>query len=328
MKLLSIVVPCCNEAANLRELHRRLCDTSRGLELAYEIVFVDDGSQDASPSILRELADADSHVRVVTLARNFGHQAALTAGLEHARGDAVMQLDGDLQHPPELIPHFVARWQEGYEVVYGYRRDVRPRFGYRVINALLEVKIPVESADFRLMDRQVVDALLQMPERARFLRGMIAWLGFRQIGIAYREDERFAGSRAYSLRKRFRLALDGVLAFSFVPLRIAVALGGVTLILGLVYAAYILIRYATGGYDVPGWTGTMMAILILGGVQLLCLGLIAEYIGKIFEEVKRRPLYVVRDRQGFGPAEDSQATPPDGAESPPTSGETKTPHRS
>jgi len=292
------VVPCYNEAGNLRELHRRLTEVGETLDEPFEIVLVDDGSGDRSEEILREITDADPRVRAVCLSRNFGHQAALTAGLDHARGDAVMQLDADLQHPPELIPQFVAKWREGFDVVYGYRSEARPRWGYRLINRLMQVSIPPESADFRLMSRRVVDALREMPERSRFLRGMVSWLGFRQTGIAYRDDARFAGPRAYTLRQTFQLALNGVLAFSFVPLRAAAVLGLITLVLGILYAAYILFAYL-GGKSMPGWTGTMMAILILGGVQLLCLGLIAEYIGRVFEEVKRRPLYVVRERIGF-----------------------------
>ncbi len=309
MTLLSVVVPCYNEAGNLRELHRRLTEVCARLEEDYELVLVNDGSADRSEEILRKLAAEDARLRVVCLSRNFGHQAALTAGLDHARGDIMMQLDADLQHPPDLIPQFVAKWREGFDVVYGYRAGARPRLGYRIINKLMRVTIPPESADFRLMSRRAVDALLQMPERARFLRGMVSWLGFRQTGIAYRDEARFAGRRTYTIRQTLRMALNGVLAFSFVPLRLAAVLGLVTLSLGLVYAIYILVRYVSG-YNVPGWTGTMMAILFLGGVQLLCLGVIAEYVGRVFEEVKRRPLYVVRDRLGFEEKPAADPAPP------------------
>jgi glycosyltransferase involved in cell wall biosynthesis len=234
-------------------------------------------------------------VRVISLSRNFGHQAALSAGMDYATGDAVVVMDADLQHPPELIHEFLKKWREGYELVYAYREGVKPRMGYRIINALMKVRIPPEAADFRLMDRRLVDAFKQMPERARFIRGMISWLGFRQIGLGYRQRERFAGERAYTLRQTARMAFNAVLAFSNVPLRIASALGMVFLVLALLYGAYILYAWCAGWELERGWTALMMTLLILGGVQLISLGLIAEYIGLIFEEVKQRPLYVVRE---------------------------------
>lgn len=293
---LSVVIPCFNEAENVAELHRRLDAVSAAMDEELEILFVDDGSRDDTLRRLRALAAADPRVRVLSLSRNFGHQAALTAGIDHAAGDAVVVMDADLQHPPEVIPDLVKRWREGCDLVYAYREGVAPRFGYRLINALMRVQIPAESADFRLMDRRVVEAFRRMPERARFIRGMISWLGFRQAGIGYAEPDRFAGRRTYTLRQTARLTMNAILAFSSVPLRIASVLGMVTLALGLVYAVYILACFVTGKPIEPGWTGLMMTILILGGVQLLCLGIIAEYIGRIFEEVKQRPLYVVREQ--------------------------------
>jgi dolichol-phosphate mannosyltransferase len=255
----------------------------------------------------------------VNLSRNFGHQAALSAGIEHAAGDAIVVMDADLQHPPEMIPRFVEKWREGYDVVYGYREGRRPRLGYRLINALMEVRVPAEAADFRLMNRRVVDAFCRMPERARFMRGMMAWLGFRQIGIGYTDRTRFAGERSYTLRQTARMALHAVVSFSHVPLRMASILGLATLLMALAYAVYILFAWAAGKPIERGWTGMMMAVLFLGGVQLLCLGIIAEYLGRVFEEVKRRPLYVVRDLVGFeaqGPpnadrASASEFDPPD-----------------
>ena len=295
---LSIVVPCFNEADNVAELYRRLCEVGAKIEGGVEFVFVDDGSRDATFAKLETLAAGDDRVRAVSLSRNFGHQAALTAGVDYATGEAVVVMDGDLQHPPELIPRFIEQWREGYDLVYAYREGVKPRLGYRVINALMQTEIPAESADFRLMDRRVVDAFRQMPERARFIRGMISWLGFKQTGVGYTQADRFAGRRAYTVRQTARMAVNAVLAFSSIPLRIASILGLFTLGLGLVYAVFILSCYLAERPLTPGWPALVMTVLILGGVQLLCLGIIAEYIGRIFEEVKRRPLYVVRETVG------------------------------
>jgi polyisoprenyl-phosphate glycosyltransferase len=307
---LSIVAPCYNEAANIGELQRQLTQVAAEVlgqpELGVteiEFIFVDDGSRDATLEMLKAWAGQDARVLVLSLSRNFGHQAALSAGIDHATGDAVVLMDADLQHPPELILEFIRKWREGYELVYAYREGVKPRLGYRLINTLMKIRVPAESADFRLMSRPMVDAFRRMPERARFIRGMMSWLGFRQIGVGYHDRQRFAGERGFTLRQTARMALNAVLAFSNIPLRIASALGLLTLLLGLCYAIYILAAYLGGRQLQPGWTGLIMTVLILGGVQLLCLGIIAEYIGRIFEEVKQRPLYVVRERVKTGLAE-------------------------
>lgn len=295
MPRLSIVIPCYNEADNVAELHRQLCEVVKCVNGDAEFLFVDDGSRDATLARLRELSSRDPRVRAVSLSRNFGHQAALSAGIDHARGDAVVVMDADLQHPPELVSQFVQKWTEGYDIVYAFREGVKPRWGYRIINRLMRVRIPPESADFRLMDRKVVEAFRHMPERTRFIRGMLSWLGFKQIGVGYQDRERFAGQRAYTFHQTARMALNAVLSFSIIPLRIASMLGFVTLLAGLAYAAYILMAWCAGLKLEPGWPALIMTILILGGVQLLCLGIIAEYIGRVFEEVKHRPLYVVRE---------------------------------
>ena len=295
MPRLSVVIPCYNEAENVAELHRQLNEVVKCVDGDAEFLFVDDGSRDATLAKLRELAKHDPRVRAVSLSRNFGHQAALSAGIDHARGDAVVVMDADLQHPPELVSQFVQKWTEGYDIVYAYREGVKPRMGYRIINRLMRVRIPPESADFRLMDRKVVDAFRDMPERTRFIRGMLSWLGFKQIGVGYQDRERFAGERAYTLHQTARMALNAVLSFSIIPLRLASMLGFVTLLAGLAYAAYILMAWCVGLKLQPGWPALIMTVLILGGVQLLCLGIIAEYIGRVFEEVKHRPLYVVRE---------------------------------
>jgi dolichol-phosphate mannosyltransferase len=295
---LSIVVPCFNEAETIAELHRRLDTLVENIDGDCEFIFVDDGSQDATLEKLKTLAETDFRVVVIALSRNFGHQAALSAGIDHATGDAVVVMDADLQHPPELISTFIEKWREGYDLVYAYRKGVRARMGYRIINALMKIRVPPESADFRLMDRKVVEAFRGMPERARFIRGMISWLGFKQVGVGYEEGHRYAGERGYSFRQTLRLVLYAVLSFSSIPLRVASVLGLLTLCAGLVYAVYILFSYFSGKTIEGGWTGLMMTVLVLGGVQLLCIGVIAEYIGRIFEEVKQRPLYVVREKIG------------------------------
>jgi glycosyltransferase involved in cell wall biosynthesis len=296
---LSIVTPCFNESANIVELHRRLSEVASRLPGEVEFVFVNDGSKDATLEKLKDVAQRDERAVVLDLSRNFGHQAALTAGIEHASGDAVVVLDADLQHPPELISQFVEKWREGYDLVYAFREGVKPRWGYRLINSLMRIRIPEEAADFRLMDRRVVEAFRAMPERARFIRGMLSWLGFRQLGIGYRQDPRFAGERTYTVRQTLRMVLNAVLSFSSIPLRVASVLGLVTLLAGLMYAVYILIAKARGTpFEEHGWASLIMTVLIMGGVQLLSLGIMAEYIGRIFEEVKRRPLYVIRDRIG------------------------------
>jgi glycosyltransferase involved in cell wall biosynthesis len=313
----SIVVPCFNERAGLATLHSRLEEVGARLGVTYEILLVDDGSRDGTGDEIKRLSGADAHVRGVLLSRNFGHQAAVSAGCAYARGRAVIVMDADLQHPPELIPEFLAHWRAGYEVVYAYRRNAAPRFGYRLHNWLCDVRIPSESADFRLMDRVVVDALGRMPERNRFVRGMIAWLGFRQMGIPYDEPARQAGQPAYSFRKRVRLFIDSIFSFSVVPLRVSVCLGLVTLVLGLIYAVYVLTVLLVFGRAgiASGWPALIVTVLILGGVQLICLGMVAEYVGRIYEEVKQRPLYVVRELTAAaagGPAGTPPVTAQDG----------------
>ncbi|MCK4342554.1 MAG: glycosyltransferase family 2 protein [Phycisphaerae bacterium] len=294
---LSVVVPCFNEREVLPELYGRLRKACEQAGVTYEIIFIDDGSRDGTPNEIKRLSQEDSTVRGVLLSRNFGHQAAVSAGYDHARGRAVLVMDADLQHPPELIPEFLAQWRAGYDVVYAYRRNVPARWGYRMHNWLCNVTIPREAADFRLLDRVVVEALRRMPERNRFVRGLVAWLGFRQIGIPYDQAERVAGRPSYSLRKHLNIRFDSVFSFSTVPLRISVYLGLVTLVLGIIYAAYILAVLLIRGRAAvePGWPALIITVLVLGGVQLLCLGMVAEYVGRVYEEVKQRPLYVVRE---------------------------------
>jgi dolichol-phosphate mannosyltransferase len=310
--LLSVVVPCFNEEEVLRETQRRLLSALEPLDADIEIVYVDDGSRDCTAAILHALSAGDARVRVVRFARNFGHQTAVTAGIDHSRGDAVILIDADLQDPPEVIPRMVELWREGYQVVYGVRghrpgetllkRSTASVF-YRMINLMSDVPIPLDTGDFRLLDRCVADVLRDMPERHRFIRGMVSWVGFRQCPVYYERNARFAGESKYPLGKMIRFALDGVTSFSTVPLRWAtwagLAAAGISL-LGILYA--LITRLMTNSW-VPGWAAIFVAILFVGGVQLLSLGAIGEYVGRIYGEAKGRPLYIVAERLGFAPME-------------------------
>lgn len=305
-ELLSIVVPLYNEEGNVDELVRRirgviaeLRDTPR-----YEIVLVNDGSRDATLLRLRDLALTHHEIVVVNLSRNFGHQIAATAGLDMARGEAVVLMDGDLQDPPELIVAFLERWREGYDVVYATRRTregegplklLTARAFYRLVRRLTNVAIPVDTGDFRLMSRRVVDALKLSRERHRFLRGLVSWVGYPQIGVEYDRDKRFAGQTKYPITKMFRFAVDGITSFSEIPLRFASYFGFVVSIISFIVALYEIWLKLFTGYNLPGYTSTIFAILFLGGVQLIAIGTLGEYIGRIYEQVKGRPLYLVAD---------------------------------
>ncbi len=307
--LLSVVVPCFDEEAVIGKIHRRLVVTLETVsDLEFELVYVDDGSRDATLDLLRGLRRADARVRVLALSRNFGHGMAVTAGLECAAGDVVAVIDADLQDPPEIIPEMLARWRAGADVAYGLRaeRDGETRFKrwtasafYRLLDRLADIPVPLDTGDFRLMDRAVVDAFLAMPERDRFVRGMVAWTGFRQEPVPYRRAARAAGESKYPFGKMLRLAIDGIASFSLVPLRLATWLGLLVSGLacaGIVYAVVLRLFTATW---VSGWTSLLVAVLFLGGVQLLCLGVLGAYLGRIYGEVKRRPLYLVKERLGF-----------------------------
>jgi polyisoprenyl-phosphate glycosyltransferase len=304
----SIVIPCFNEEGNLREAHRRVTDAVGRAGIQYEIVYVDDGSRDLTPELLRQLQAEDDHVRVVYLSRNFGHQFAVSAGLAHTSGGAAIIMDADLQDPPEVILDMIRLWEEGYDVVYGVRTDregetrfklLTARLFYRIIRWLSETEIPLDTGDFRLLDRKVVDAILAMPERDRFLRGMVSWTGFRQIGLHYRRAPRFAGETKYPLSKMVRFAFDGIVSFSVKPLRLSTLIGFVSAGLALLAIVYALaLRLFTQRW-VTGWTALIIAILFLGGAQLISLGIIGEYVGRLYGEAKRRPLYLVRETLGL-----------------------------
>ena len=309
--LLSVVVPCFDEEAVVRETHRRLVATLETVpDLDFELVYVDDGSRDATLDLLRELQNADARVRVIALSRNFGHQIAVTAGLKCADGDAVAVIDADLQDPPEVIPEMLERWRAGADAAYGLRteRDGETRFKrwtasafYRLLNRLADTSVPLDAGDFRLMDRAVVDAFLAMPERDRFVRAMVAWTGFRQEPVPYRRAVRAAGETKYPFGKMLRLAIDGILSFSLAPLRLATWLGLLASGLACAGIVYVLVVRIFTDLSVSGWASLLVAVLFLGGVQLICLGILGAYLGRIYGEVKRRPLYLVKERLGFPP---------------------------
>ena len=318
--LLSVIVPCYNEAAVLRATHERLSRTLGSVPgIDFEIIFVDDGSSDDTFHLLTDLHASDRRVRVVRLSRNFGHQVAVTAGLADASGDAIAIIDADLQDPPEVIPEMVELWKAGNDVVYGSRvtRDGESRFKlwtakafYRMINRLSDTEIPVDTGDFRLIDRKVADVLLAMPERGRFLRGMVSWVGFKQTPVFYKREARHAGKSKYPLLKMIRFAMDGIVSFSILPLRLAALTGLAAIWIALAGIVVAVVVRAFALYDLQlgrGWASLFVAILFMGGVQLLCLGLIGEYLGRIYTEVKQRPLYAVRERLGFAARESENA---------------------
>ncbi|MCA9415514.1 MAG: glycosyltransferase family 2 protein [Candidatus Omnitrophica bacterium] len=309
--IVSIVIPAYNEEDCLAEVHDRLTQVLSKLETAYEILFVDDGSADGTFERIRSISDRDPTVRGLRLSRNFGHQAALTAGLEMARGEAVITMDADLQHPPELLPELIARWREGYEVVYtvrketsgaGVRKNLTSSLFYWLINSLSPLTIVPGAADFRLLDRKAVEALKRMPEKTRFFRGMIPWIGFKQIEVPFSAPERFAGNTKYSFRKMLRFAAHGILSQSAIPLRMATILGAFVVFVGFLYGLYVVWTFFTKppGYQ-QGWASIVLFMLLIGGTQIFFMGIIGEYLARVFEEVKNRPLYLVAEETETDP---------------------------
>lgn len=300
----SIVAPIYNEIDNLSELYRRVSQVMESSDETWELVLVDDGSTDGSTEKIRELAEADQHIRPVIFARNFGHQIAVTAGLDYARGEAVVIIDSDLQDPPEVILDMIAKWREGYEVVYAVRaeREGESWFKlwtaslfYRIIYRITDVKIPLDTGDFRLMDRKVVDVMNSMRERHRFLRGMSAWVGFKQVGVEYKRAARQIGTTKYPFRKMLRLALNAVTGFSYFPLQVATYIGFFAAGIAILAIPVVIIMRMTGSQAFFGQATTLIAVLFLGGVQLISLGILGEYIGRLYDEAKGRPLYIVRE---------------------------------
>jgi polyisoprenyl-phosphate glycosyltransferase len=314
---LSIVAPCYNEEAVLGEFHRRVAAVADSMGVSYELVLVDDGSRDRTWEVMRELSTRDPHLVCVRLSRNHGHQLALTAGLSVCRGRRVLILDADLQDPPELLPQMMAQMDQGAEVVYGQRRHragesaakiATASLFYRLINRLTDVKIPNDTGDFRLISRRVLDLFLAMPERQRFIRGMISWLGFRQVPVLYDRDARYAGETKYPLRKMVRLAVDAVTSFSTRPLVLASVLGILFSTVAFGMLVYALVAWAF--FDtVAGWTSQMVVVTLLGGIQLLVLGIQGEYIGRLYEQAKGRPLFLIDEvvSSGEPPTREPQA---------------------
>lgn len=301
---ISIIAPIYNEFENIPELYRRVKAVMDSQDLTWELVLVDDGSTDGSTERLRELARQDRRVRPVIFARNFGHQVAVTAGLDYARGAAVVIIDADLQDPPEVIPALIAKWREGYEVVYAVRAEregetwfkrTTAALFYRLIYRITDVKIPLDTGDFRLLDRKVVDVLGRMRERHRFLRGMAAWVGFRQVGVPYKRAARFAGVTKYPFKKMLRLALNAITSFSYFPLQMATYAGFISAGIAIVAIPVVIALRLAGSQFFGGQATTLIAVLFLGGVQLISLGVLGEYLGRLYDEAKGRPLYIVRE---------------------------------
>jgi dolichol-phosphate mannosyltransferase len=300
---LSVAIPVYNETESLPELYPRVCAVMDELGEPWELIFIDDGSSDGSTEIILSLATEDARVRPVIFARNFGHQVAITAGLDYSRGAAVVIMDADLQDPPEVITDLVSKWREGYEVVYAVRteREGETRFKtftaalfYRLINRITDVSIPLDTGDFRLLDRKVVDTLNRMREHHRFPRGMAAWVGFRQIGVPYSRAARFAGETKYPFRKMLGLALNAITGFSYFPLQLATYFGFVCAGVSVLAMLVALVFFLVGKQIVLDHASTLIAVLFLGGVQLISLGILGEYIGRIYDEARGRPLYTLR----------------------------------
>lgn len=309
MKLISVIVPCFNEEEVLHATHERLSQVLNALrDYRYELIYVNDGSRDQTLPMLRQIAAADQRVKLLSFSRNFGHQIAITAGLDYCSGDAAVVIDADLQDPPHLIADMVSAWEQGSDVVYGKRRDregetffklFTARLFYRFINRLADVDIPLDTGDFRLMSRKALDAFLKLRERHRFVRGMVAWVGFKQTALEYDREARFAGTTKYPLKKMLRLAFDAIMGFSNVPLRLASIVGFITSFLAFAGILYTLYAKLFTDETVAGWTFLMIAILFIGGITLVVLGIIGEYIGRIYSEIKQRPLYLIQEQIGF-----------------------------
>lgn len=303
----SIIIPIYNEEQTLPELHSRLTDVLAAFDAPVEVILVDDGSKDESYKLMMEIRSKDSRFKIVRLSRNFGHQIAISAALDATRGDAVILMDGDLQDPPEILPQMIEHWKAGAQVVYtvkkSRREDPVKRFAfklfYRILNVLSTIDIPMDAGNFSLLDQSVVKVIRKMPERHRYLSGLRAWIGFKQVGITYDRGPRFAGKPQMSLRRLVHLALDGIFSFSNAPLRVAVYVGFCSALISFVGGLFVIYEKLFTDRAILGWTSTIVSITFLGGMILMTLGVIGEYIGRIYDEVKQRPLYVIREMIGF-----------------------------
>jgi dolichol-phosphate mannosyltransferase len=299
---LSVVVPIFNEERTLAELHRRLTAVLAAETSGYEIVFVNDGSRDGSLAAMRALGATDPRIKVVSLSRNFGHQTSITAGLDHAGGEAIVIMDGDLQDPPEVIPALLAEWRKGFDVVYAVRRERagESRFKrwtatvfYRLFARVTKLDVPLDAGDFRLLSRRAADHVRSIRETNRYVRGLTSWIGLKQVGVSYTRDERWAGDTKFGLAKMLRFGLDGITSFSFLPLQVSTAIGVVIALVCVVVIVWAVWARMVSHDTVPGWASTIVIILFLSAIQFLILGVYGEYIGRIYAEVKRRPLYIV-----------------------------------
>jgi polyisoprenyl-phosphate glycosyltransferase len=303
----SIIIPIYNEQLTLPELHTRLTRALASLDAPYEVIMIDDGSADASFQLMTQIHNQDNRFKIIRFSRNFGHQIAITAGMDLAEGDAIILMDGDLQDPPELLPQMIQKWHEGYHVVYTVKKSRKENplkrlaftAFYRVLHTLSSIKIPMDAGNFSLMDRKVIEVLKQTPERHRYISGLRAWAGFRQIGIEYDRSARFAGEPQMSIRRLFGLAFDGIFSFSNIPLRAAAYVGFVSAIVAFLGGLFVIYEKLFTNKAILGWASTIVTITFLGGLTLMTLGIIGEYIGRIYDEVKQRPLYVISEGLGF-----------------------------
>ncbi len=304
----SIVIPVYNEELVIEESYKRLTEVMQKTTEDYELIFINDGSRDKSPDILAKLCKVDKHVKFINFSRNFGHQPAITAGMDYARGDAIVVIDADLQDPPEVILEMIKEWKNGYDVVYGKRlkrkgetffKKFTAKMYYRTLKNMTNVDIPVDTGDFRLIDRKVCDAMKSLGERNRYVRGLVSWVGFKQRAVEYVREERFAGETKYPLKKMIKFALDGITSFSYKPLKISTTLGVLVCILSLLYLAFVIVAALVTGKAFSLWCVGLSAILIIQGIVLLMLGVVGEYMGRMFDEIKGRPIYIVREAIGF-----------------------------
>ncbi len=307
-KLLSVVVPVYNEQEVIDETFRRLSEVFKDYFMEVEYIFINDGSRDNTYSKLKDIAARNNQVRVINFARNFGHQIAITAGMDYAKGDAIVIIDADLQDPPEIILKMVDKWMEGYQVVYGRRlhrdgetifKKLTAKIFYRFLDSMTDVKLPVDVGDFRLIDRKVCDAMKCLPERSRYVRGLVSWVGFKQTSVDYHREKRFAGETKYPLKKMLKLAGDGIFSFSYKPLKLATFIGMLVSALSFIYLIIVLVQKFIKNDVVSGWASSIAVTLFLNGVMLIVLGIMGEYVGRIYEEVKARPLYIVGELTGF-----------------------------
>jgi polyisoprenyl-phosphate glycosyltransferase len=302
----SIIIPVFNEEAVVNETYRRLTKVMESIGEPYELLFINDGSRDGTAEIIDTMTVEDNHVKLLNFSRNFGHQIAITAGMDYALGDTIVIIDADLQDPPELIPQMIQKWKEGYEVIYAKRAKRKGEtlfkkwsaaLFYRTLRASTEVNIPVDTGDFRLMDRKVCDAMRSIREKNRFVRGLVSWVGFRQTAIEYVRDERFAGETKYPLKKMIRLSMNGIISFSYKPLKLAMYLGFIISFASFVTLVVTLYLKLFTTSTIPGWTSIIVCLLLLNGITLTILGILGEYVGRIYDETKNRPLYILRSQK-------------------------------